>query len=412
MRIAAILSFVASTCFSVYAQDVFQMERYLATALADQTLERYQAQLNFLGENDYDVAWVNRLELRIGSEDANASLNQYRIRLSPTNPAEIKANKRYYEQHLNVLNTQKKIAVSEALMNRYGLIIDLAYLLDKQHLLKERIKFQNMFIQNMSSKSDQSLNLKDLVTVQTDQSKNMLRLEEIETLIAQTLHYIQLDYSDLPLPNQPLKNLVSIAQIKNYVELAAGQSNMNSLEAEMIKSELELTRLDLNIEKAEARSNIGYIQSNIDTDKGNSWSDHIGIQLGVRVPIVNPDKPALNRQKVKLLEDEAKTASKLTQLEQEQKLNDMLLQRLLNRHQLILERIALIETIPVSGSSQVDWNQILSLKNYQLQLLEEKAETEKQIREAYINSLNTRGLLVGTPIINYLSETFSPIEIF
>jgi len=409
MRIISIFIFAASFFCAVNAQEAFEMERYLASAFTDQTLENSQSQLNFLGENNYNAPWLNRLELRVGSEDANASLNQYRIRLSPTNPAEIKANKKYYKQHLNVLDAQQKVAFNEALMNRYGLILDLAYLANRQLILKERIKIQNLFIQNMAGGSDQNLSLKDLVDVQTDQSKNLLRLEEIESLIAQTLHFIQLDYGTFSLESQPIKELISISQIKNYISLSAENGELRSLEAESIKNELELNRLELNIDKAEARSNIGYIQSNIDTERGKTWNEHIGIQIGVRIPIVNPDKPSLNRQRVELLEEEAKTESKLLQLEQDQKLNAMVLERLLNRYQLVLDRITVAEALPLTGASQVDWGQVLALKNYQFQLLEEKAETEKQIREAYLDYLEKRGILVGTPIINYLSTHFSPI---
>jgi hypothetical protein len=279
-----------------------------------------------------------------------------------------------------------------------------------QHVLKERIKFQNIFIQNISKGGDQNLNLKDLVAVQNDQTKNILKLEETETLIEQTLHYIKIDYGEINIGSNSISNIINVAQIKTFVDLALGQVELNSLEAEALKRELELNRLELNIEKAEARSGIGYIQSNIDTDKGDSWSDHIGFQVGVRIPIVNPDKPKLNRQRVELLETEAKTASKLTQLEQEKMLNDMFLKRLINRYQIVLDRILVAEGLPLTSTSQVDWSQILALKNYQLQLLEEKIEIEKQVREVYLDFLNTRNILVGTPMLNYLSQSFSPIE--
>lgn len=403
--------FILGFCHhSICAQDSFQMESYLATALTDQSLERYQSQLNFLDNNNYNAPWLSRVELRVGSENATIKPNQYRVRLSPTTPSEIIANKRYYEQHINVINTQHKIAVVDALMNRYRLIIKLANLLDRKKLLQERIDFQKQFIENIGMERDQSLELKDIISIQADQSKYLLKQEEIETLIAHTLHFIQFDYGDASNDYDSIINLITIDEIKRHINGISVQKEMYNLEAEAIKNELELSRRDLKIEKAESRSNMGYIQGNYDSQKGNELNEHIGFQVGLRIPIVNSKKPSLNRQKIQLIEEERKTESRLSLLNQNQKLNDLLFMRLLSRYQLILDRIKIAEGIPKSNPNHLDWSQILDLKNYQLQLFEEKVETEKTIREAYIGSLNDRGVLIGTPVINYLSKNFSVIK--
>lgn len=410
MRIAVIISILMPWHYSIYAQETFQMEKYLTTALTDQSLELYQSQLNFLEDNNYNAPWINRLELRVGSDDANISLDQYRVRVSPTNPAEIKANKRYHEQHVKSLNTEHKIALSEALINRYRLIIDLASLLQKQDLLQERIDFQEQFIQSISNSGSQNLNLKNIISLQSDQSKHLLKQEEIETLITYDLYYIKLDYGDISLENTFTNELISVEQIKGYISMTLEQTGLQNLVALDVTNKLELNKQELKIDQAESRSNIGYIQSSIDTDRENKISESIGFQVGLRIPIVNPDKPSLNRKKVELIEDKVKTEAKLSLIDQNQELNDVILQRLLNRHQILLDRIALAETITISNTSQIDWSQIAALKNYKLQLSEEKTETEKLIREAYISFLDTRGLLVGNPIINYLSKNFNPIE--
>lgn len=410
MKILFILLALLSWCTSIYAQDSFDMERYLATALGDQSLERYQSQLSFLENNNYNTPWINRLELRVGSEDANASLNQYRLRVSPSNPSEIKANKKYHEQQIKTLNTEHKIALNEALVNRYKLLIDLIHLLKKQKLLQERIDFHNTLTQSIHKGGNQNLNLKDLISLQSDQSKYLLKHEEIETLITYDLYYINLDYGDANLSETFTQDLISIDQIKGYIKMASEQTESQSLVAEEIENKLELNRQELKIEKAESRSNIGYIQSNIDTDRGNELNEHIGFQVGLRIPIVNPDKPNLNRKKVDLIEEEEESKSKLSLINETQKLKGLLLQRLLDRYQIVTDRIELAETITISNTNQVDWNQIADLKNYKLELYNEKIDTEKLIQDAYIDFLDTRGLLIGTPLLNYLSKNFTPIE--
>lgn len=387
------------------------MELYLSSALKDQSLERYRSQLDFLDENNYNAPWISRLELRVGNEDAYSSINQYRLRLSPTTPAEIKANKRYYEHHLSVLNSQQQLAINNALFTRYMLIIEFNYLLERKQLLQEQIKFHDNFIKRLTTSNIGNLNLKDLVAVQNEQSKTLFKLEEIEASIAEILFYISIDYKNDQTDFLPIKEIIQISQIKTYLEIASANENAQNLEAEIIKSELELNRLEWDVDKAKSRSNIGYIQSNVDADRGNEFGDKVSFQVGVRIPIVNPSKPNLNRKAVELLEDEAKADSKIIKIKQEQELNNILFLRLLNKYQVVLDRISLADSMVTSPLSQMEWGQIIALKNYQLQLLEEKLETERQIRKEYVDFINSTKSLLGPPIHNYLSASLSPVTV-
>ena len=67
----------------------------------------------------------------------------------------------------------------------------------------------------------------------------------------------------------------------------------------------ELAAQRFNIEKSESLNNIGYFQAEYDTERGDEPYDHFGYQIGIRIPIVNPDKPQLNRRKLALMDDEA-----------------------------------------------------------------------------------------------------------
>ena len=104
----------------------------MKTAYEDQDLELYHSQLDFLGSNKYNSPWLNRVEFRIGTEDANLSMDEYRLRLSPTNPSEIKANKIYHRKQISSINAEYSVALNKALKNRYQMLLDHYYL---SHLL-------------------------------------------------------------------------------------------------------------------------------------------------------------------------------------------------------------------------------------------------------------------------------------
>ncbi|RJE71732.1 hypothetical protein [Reichenbachiella sp. MSK19-1] len=391
--------------YQAHGQMTFSIEGYLATALEDQALERYRAQKQFLSDNNYNSPWLNRVELRVGSEDANASLNEYRLRLSPTNPAEIKANKIYYNQHLESLTTKHQIVLNEALKNRYLMVIDLIDLTQQEKYLSKRIQLEEKILQN---NAQQGMELKDIIVFQSNQTKHLLQHQEIKTQSLVTRYYIGLDYGISDTLTIDTDHLITVAQIKHYLTSTAlaDHQNLAIIEAEQ---ELALNQQMLKIDKAEARSNIGYIQGNIDTERGADINDHLGFQVGIRLPIVNPDKPKLNRDRVKLIDEAAKVEATKSLVQNESKLNTLQLDAWIAQYEMLRQRQALAQKIQVNANIAVDWAELSKLKNYHLDLDMELAQLEKKIRIAFIEYLDQKGLLANSPLINYLSRDFQPI---
>ncbi len=394
---------------NVSAQEKFNMEQYLSSALADQSLEQYQSQLEFLGDNNYNSPWLNKVEFRIGSQDANASLNQYRIRLGATNPGEIKANKGYYNQHVQNINHQHKIALNDALKNRYNLIVQLAYLQNTKASLDSIQGFQTQILKHLQSNVNQGIGFSDMLGLQSDQTDLLLDGKENESAISYTTFYISLDYQSEQAINWGNEKIISVEKIIDYIDQFKLEETHN-LNVENAENKYALSEQKLRLEKAESWSNIGYIQTNIDTDRGSSLDEQLGFQLGVRIPIVNPKKPNINREKVELIKDKSKLQSTITIVKRQQDLNDLSLSQLIDQYNLIKERLALANNLSISNTRQIEWKDILKLKNYQYDLEDKKISLESQIRMAYISFLDYRGLLIQAPLINYLSNDFNPIE--
>ena len=97
--------------------------------------------------------------------------------------------------------------------------------------------------------------------------------------------------------------LITIEKINSLMESTAPQdsSHLKLLEAEQ---ELMLANYDLKVDKAENRRNIGYLQAEYDTERGNEFDEHMGFQIGIRIPLSNPDRPDLQRSRLDILEDQ------------------------------------------------------------------------------------------------------------
>ena len=342
-----------------HGQDQFSMEKYLAGALTDYSLEKYKSQLEFLGENNYNAPWLNRVEVRIGSDDANASLNEYRLRFSPTNPAEIKANKGYHQLHQKHLAARQDVALSEALKLRYYRIVSLFEIDNKKTRLDSLMSFQDKLINGLSRNS--GIQTKDVIALQSQQTDLIIKQNTFEQELEQVKFNIQWDLnSNYPIAS--ISNLISVDQIRNYISLNKDQQSNNALLTEA-ETDVDLLRQKLELERAESRSNIGYIQSNIDTERGDETSEHIGFQVGVRLPIVNPDKPKLTREKVELLEEEQELQDQVFLVKQMTAFNDMMIEQALDKYQIILDRISLASNLSSPTSfQQFDWKALFDAK--------------------------------------------------
>lgn len=404
------ISLLFTFCLSGFSQESATMEMYLETALNDQSLELYQAQLSFLKSNKYNSPWLNRVEFRLGSEDANISMNEYRLRLSPSNPAEVKANKLYYNKHVKNIGTQYKVAMNEALRNRYQMLIEYHYLVHSLELNSRNLKVMNEIARSMSLMGLENIDAGTIIGIQSDQTDLMLKAEDLKAQESEVTYYIQLDLKDLSLIGLAGSKMIDVAEIKSYLDAnqkAEGFSSLYVLEAE---EDLQLKQQMMKIDKAEARSNIGYIQGNFDTERGNELNEHFGFQVGVRLPLVNPDKPDLNRKRVELIEDQKDLEAKKDFVIQKNDMSLIQIRHLITQYELLHDRAHLAQSISLQSASGIDLSDVSKAKKYQFSIERQQLVLEKQIRELFIEYLDLQGILVQDPVINYMSSDFKVVR--
>lgn len=166
----------------------------------------------------------------------------------------------------------------------------------------------------------------------------------------------------------------------------------------------------MEVSLAESRKNIGYLQGNLDTDRGTTFQDGLGIQLGLRVPLVNPEKADINRDRVDLIEarDEAE-ATKLM-LERQSGWLQLQLTALLNRIRLLEERLLVLSHSVKTDPALTDVEWWVKRTQYETELRAELLQTERELMDMYIECLDQDGALVQQPLINHLSANRQPIE--
>jgi len=404
---------IISLSFSFIESDAqFDMEGFLSTARSDISLVPTQSKLDFLKENNFNAPWISRVEFRTRSNDANISQDDFRLRITPANPGELKANKRYYDKQIDLLNLEHQEEFNNALKQRYLIMIAHIFEFEKLTYLEKQIEINRKLIEMMNQTGmASSLDLGDLIDAEANEldlnlsiADSEFEMIEIEYLIKQVYEFTgNIDWNS--------KELIEVQDILNlfaeFKEHPTGQhiyltkiDQKNLLAAERYK-----------IEKSESLRNIGYFQAEYDVDRGNEPSEHFGYQIGIRIPIVNPDKPDLNRRKLDLMDDEAVLEEKKDDHKRKMELSVLRMEHYSNQYNEIKEKITLMSKQNYLGLQNPDKvmkiSDLIKMNEFYMDLLTRKNAIQKKIYETYLEYLDLNGKISEPPLRNYLSKNLT-----
>jgi len=390
----------------------FSMSEFLTQAKNDIRLYENEQKSQFLEKNPYKSPWIQRSEFRVRTNDFDISADDYRFRINPTNPFEIRANKQYYQMEFNLLLSEYQKALNAALNERYQLILDylekssMQQIKEKQVLLiEDELKLHNTEINNPGFSLIDYLETKeDLIQTQLEYNELYHQSELINVEIKS-----KYAFSGRILPEHI--NLVDINTLKNWLNtIFIGYDTTNNIHVDNLQQENLLTEQRIKLERAEDRRNIGYLQAEYDRERGNEFYDHMGFQIGIRIPLTNPDRPDMNRSKIDLIEDQADAVVRIAEINIRSELLRIKLNYLLDQYATISKNI-----------NESDFPKILSIIQdikpedllkaqrsvFRLERLENQIKWE--IYKSYIDYLYFTGQLIELPLRNYLSADLTEI---
>jgi hypothetical protein len=390
----------------------FSLDEFLSQAKNDVRLHEYNLKSKFLGKNPYRSPWIQRTEMRIRTNDLNVSADDYRFRIAPTNPFEIRENRKYYEMEFDFLFTEYQRALNAALNERYRLILDL---FENHHLELQKQRQIDLISDELRSldalTNDIDFSLTDYIEARENLIQTRLEMNEIDHRIGLAELEIRSKYAfsgDIV----PVDiDLVEIQTIKKWVNtLFSDVDTMENILVKGLYQENLLSEQRIKLESAEDRRNIGFIQAEYDRDRGNETDEHLGFQLGIRIPLTNPDRPDMNRDKMDLLEDQAGLVERKSEITLQVQLLRLRLDYLFTQYELIITAIAendfpgMIALSPVLSPEDLIKAQKAVLRMERLE-----AEIKWEIYRSYIDFLYYSGRLVELPLKNYLSGNLSEI---
>lgn len=390
------------------AQEGSFVSQYLLSAAADQKLEQFQAELDFLNSNSMRPSLLRETEVRIASKGFNTSVEDYRLRISPTNPWEISANRDFQKQLTANTHTRYRIALGKALKTRYSLLIKSHYLHELSYLTQEDISYRKNIARQLINQSAEDVDLEDIIGMEAALSSREIALAELEVENEKTNQLIGLDMERGDIQWAGV-NLISPATIAQYLERSDSTfaDNLYKLQA---AQKLQLEEKMYRVSRTEAFSNMGFLQANYETDRGDELGEHLGFQVGISLPIFNRDRADLARDRFELIEVQKEKELTESVVDQQVHMLRGTLSSNLKLYELIRIKLDRMESLKPALSTSLDLAAYLKYSNYHLELRQKQTEVHYKILKDFIELLDLSGELGRSPIKNYLVDSMPPIE--
>lgn len=394
-------------CFfiSLTATAQISPEAFLSAAVSDIELVEIQAAQDFMKNNKFNSPWLRELEFRAKSNDREIGLEDYRLRFGFINPYEIRANKNYHQQLGQTIQLRKQMKLNDVLKMRYELLIEQVYLSSQIRNAEELEEFYRRL--RVLVYQNERENLKEEILDLEDQLfKQRSKLYDLEQKLKINQYLIKEKLEDTISINLNISMLISIDYIFEHLNTQEG----TNLQSQLATQENKLRESRFTVEKAESYRNIGFFQAEYDIDRGDELDDQLGYRIGVTIPIVNPDKPDLQRDRLSIAENEAKQRKRLNQNQRNQDILQMDFQHI-QKQMILLEQELKFITQFETSEGQLSLDLVRKSKEFHSLLKNRKMGLYTLLLSKYIDILYQKGKLVSSPMVNHISKNLLPLTI-
>ena len=376
---------------------------YLGAPFTDEEFVYIEAKEDYLNDHRFNSTWLREIDFRLRTQDIVADIDEYRMRFGLINPAEIKANKAFKKLIDAQLATEKETIINDLLKYRYELLIEYHYLLQEKSDLAKQL----VFIDQLSDLlAEEDIDIGDLLNIRewklnveldqiSNRQKHMLIGKTIADIAGAAVAMDDVDW-------------ISISRIQESLKTESDSGAYLHLEA---LHEYELEKQLLKIDRAEAFSNLGFVQAEYDLGRGTSFDEKLGFQFGINIPIVNRDRPDIQRDELNLIKEKVA-------LDQAAKSNSQIEKQLLDelrssiqKYEMISQYLDELQTIEELAIQETDVSSLYQFLSYQGKLLDKRRKIQNDILNQFIIWLHFKRSLIKEPYQNYLSDTQETFEL-
>ncbi|WP_157593006.1 TolC family protein [Rufibacter tibetensis] len=392
------------------------IENFLGSAVQDPELDLYTNQLDYLSKGHYRLAPIRQIELRTQNNELGSGERQYGLRISPSNPWEVKKNNLVFNSQQIVLSLQKELTFKALLEKRYQLVLDLIFLNEMRTIWKAAMQnTENRISVLERQKVSSSFDPEEFLELKLEQMEEQTDIESFEFKIAQKKEDIRRAQTTTTLQtgsDWTYEILISLPQLKHLVD-SLKNTSMFSTRLAYRRGKILLAEHEYALQKNNI--NLGFFQTEYMPYRLLDESKRpLGISMGINIPLFNPNKGNMAERKLDILEAQSEFTLEKQIAEEEVKTLLDILANSLDRHQKLEMIIKPYNETNTFGTvnNLTQNNPLIKLKlNAQIfKLKKRQLELKNEIYQSYIKLLSTIDLLNQKPLINYLHNQLLPIQ--
>ncbi|MEM9328997.1 MAG: hypothetical protein AAGA85_25260 [Bacteroidota bacterium] len=371
---------------------------YLASPVSEVEVQSLIEQIDYLKGAKTAAPWLREVELRGRVRGLNGGFDDLRLRVSPLNPWVRKTNRAYFEVLEMSLQSQRRFEYSLILESRYRRAIDFIFLSKLSQLLADA----NAQYEVLSAQ----------LPIGEGAAKMLLRLEK--DLLLNELDRIDLE-GERELVEQSIRDVIAGQSTDRFAVALDQVIDVKALQSALDTSQLEisgnpellkeqdralLSAADLEVNRSESFDNLGFVQAEYRLDSDRGVQENLGFQVGLNLPVTNPDRPDLERRRIELIEDQAREREMLQSLEEASVSLRSELQMLLTKDDLINQKLVDLSRLLEAEITDVDV--LLEVEAFKTDLRIRQLRLERSLLETYIQWLQLDGSLTQRPLVNHL----------
>ena len=389
------------------------MKEFLRSVKSDYEVSSYEAQISYLDAKTYRLSPLQRLEFRTRSNQLDPDRQDFGLRFTPANPWEIRSNNHYFQQYKSVLSFERDLALKDALIARYSLIIDVLYFREIKTMKEEAQRLVNAQVSIMEKQRQSDFfNAEDYVELKLGQMDRTVEFEEASFDLLNQFRKVEGTYpaaSELTV-DWKYEQVLSVERVGQVIDSLYGLQ-LTPVSLKYRESMIDLANQEYKLEKSNI--NVGFVQAQYEPYRVEQDRKPWNVSLGVTIPITNPNKGDMTKRKLEAIEaeherDETKAEIKTLTISSREQLKSLML-----RYQDIKQKVHALNVGALSSTLNAirDENPMATIRFNEnlLKLKSIEVKLRQSILTTYIEFLGHTDNIQQQPLVNFLSPRLEVI---
>jgi hypothetical protein len=402
LRFSACLFFVLGFT-ALKAQ--LSVEEFLGSVREDPEVKTFDDQINYLNTKPYRLAPLREVQLRTQNRELMQTQQEYGIRVSPSNPWEMRRQNAYFKEMNAGLALEKEIVRKDALFDRYNTIIEYLYNSSVHKLTivgKQKLDQQINIVERQSG--SRYFDADSYVKLRADQLDFLIEEEEFGFETSNQISRITRTYPKAH--NQRIDwdfdKAISLEQIKKVCD-SIERAGITSSLARFYQQQIKLAKSEYELEK----TNIGFLQTSYDRRRYHQDRNPFSVSVGVSLPIFNPNKGNMTKRRLDEIEAEYDYTEETYQSESDKIILKEKVLSLVARVKNLEEKIDVLEKSnlaqTLSTIKEGDPVAVIQFRQRVIKIQTLYYKVKRELFLAFTEYLYATDALQAEPLTNYLS---------